>query len=124
MPCSCDGYEDDRLSRIADRADRLEKELCRARAIIHQILQGHGRTWDGPLKKKAENEVRLLLEHKREEIGRDIERAKMERQVLRQRVQKIEELGGSPNALLLDEVAKLDAEIARITQLTDEELLG
>lgn len=123
MPCSCDGFEDTTLKQIADDRERLTKELCRARAIVRK-LYARARALDPETEKQAENEIRLLIEHKRAEVQRDIGFQQDRLFKWRQNVAKIRELGGEPNERTLAVIREIEADVERLSNLTDEQLLA
>lgn len=127
MPCHCDGYED-RDNSVLDTVERLEKELCRARAIIMKMLNNDTKAdctnQPQELVEKAEHEVELLLKHKKVEILADVKVLMHELEVLRRREKSIRDLGGEPGLVFLRQVKHLESEIKALETLTDAEILG
>jgi hypothetical protein len=127
MPCNCDGYED-RDNSILDTVERLNKELCRARAIIMKMLNNDTKAdcsnHPEDLVNKAEHEVALLLKHKKVEILADVKQLMHDLEILRRREKSIRDLGGEPGLVFLRQVKHLETEITALENLTDDEILG
>lgn len=129
MPCSCDGFGQSELAAIEDNVERLEKELCRARAIIHKMLQCVFETdskmgvFPASLEKKAHEEVEALLDHKRAEVKKDIAKIKADQAKIRRDMKQIAKLGGDDSPLL-DTLRELQVKIEKLEGLTPDELIG
>lgn len=127
MPCHCDGYSD-RDNSVLDTVERLEKELCRARAIIMKMLNNDTKAdcsnHPEDLVVKAEHEVELLLRHKKVEILGDVKKLMRDLEILHQREKSIRDLGGEPGIVFIRQVKHLETEIKALENLTDAEILG
>lgn len=111
MPCRCD--------EPTPAPQDLERALCRARSLIHQ-MDLHARTnrvlWPTELTLSIQLETRALLAHKRRELANDIAAISA-----RLATHRVGFLGDGPGR---SERKQLEAELHRLRNLTDVDLLG
>ena len=154
MPCRCDDYPvgsyltDTARHDLEKKLEHVEGQLCNAQSLIHRLLKYIDAQrseikpslyvpLDPALRERAEQHVKVLLEHKRAESGVDRRDAKQRlaeleghREQDTKRVIELQKRFDQSLDELRASTAKRDAEIAELRKQafgptpTDEELLG
>jgi hypothetical protein len=125
MPCKCDGYEPS--SELYVQKQELHEMCCQAQSIAHhlgKLLEAYELVIPEDLLVKLARHRRILLNHKKEELKKDIDKARGEVGVIENKIRKIKDLGGIPTDETYKNLDVAHDKLQSLKALNQEALLG
>lgn len=125
MPCRCDGY--DPSENAYKQKQEVMEMCCQAQSIAHklgQLLEAHELKIPDDLLFKLAQHRRILLNHKKEELQKDIDKARGEVGVIENKIKKILNLGGTPTQTTSEAFRAAEAKLEALRSIDPDTLLG
>lgn len=120
MPCDSGDFDDDYSVERRGR-EAAERALCEARWLLLRVIGG--RCLIGRVGRIAEKHRRAQLAHRRADRRDRQAEHRMEIDDAKTDIREVRQRGGVPGARLMARVERATAEIARLRDMTDAELL-
>lgn len=125
MPCSCEGYSpsDD----VYKQKQEAHEMCCQAQWVAHklgQLLEAYELQIPDNLLFKLAQHRRILLNHKKDELQKDIDKARGEVGIIESKIKKITSLGGIPTEATMNDLDVASEKLKSLRSIDQNTLLG